>query len=90
MGDYRAYVIGKDSHRFLKVAEFLSDHSNDTVAMNAAKKFVDAHDVELWDAGRLVCRFSTEEKPQTLKQFTIDTISVAPNVLVVQTVREPA
>jgi hypothetical protein len=91
MSDYRAYIFGKDSHRFLKIPEFLSDHRDDATAMKAARKLVDAHDVELWDASRLVCRFtSAKEQPKTLKEFTVDTMSSAPNVLVVNVEKELA
>ena len=56
MPDYRAYILGGEGHRFLRVAEFSSDHADDTAALCAAKKLVDGHDVELWDGGRLVAR----------------------------------
>jgi hypothetical protein len=39
----------------------------------------------------LVCRFTTaKEQPKTLKEFTVDTISSAPNVLVVDVEKELA
>jgi hypothetical protein len=56
MPDYRAYILGGEGHRFLRVAEFSRDHADDTAALCAAKKLVDGHDVELWDGGRLVAR----------------------------------
>jgi hypothetical protein len=57
MSEYRAYILGIDGHRFIKVKEFLSDHPDEAAAMKAAKKLVDGYDVELWDGGRLVARF---------------------------------
>jgi hypothetical protein len=60
MREYRAYILGIDGHRFIKTVEFLSDHPDDATAMKAAEQFVDGHDVELWDRGRLVARFSPE------------------------------
>lgn len=69
MPDYRAYLIGVDGHRFIKAAHFLSDHPDDAAAIAAAKKLLDSHDVELWDRGRLVARFSPggdEVKPPQL------------------------
>jgi hypothetical protein len=56
MPDYRAYILGREGHRFLRVTEFSSDHVDDATALCAAKKLVDGHDVELWDGGRLIAR----------------------------------
>jgi hypothetical protein len=56
MPDYRAYILGSEGYRFLRVAEFLRDHTDDTTALLAAKKLIAGHDVELWDGGRLVAR----------------------------------
>jgi hypothetical protein len=56
MPDYRAYILGGEGHRFLRVAEFSRDHADDATALCAAKKLIDGHDVELWDGGRLVAR----------------------------------
>jgi hypothetical protein len=60
MRDYRAYILGFDGHRFIRADEFLSNHPDDATAMEAAKVLVDGHDVELWDCGRLVARFSRD------------------------------
>lgn len=62
MRDYRAYIIGTDGHRFLKVARFASDQPDDATAMKAAESLVDGHDVELWDCARLVARFDHESR----------------------------
>jgi hypothetical protein len=61
MPDYRAYIFGIDGHRFIKAAQFLSDHPDDVTAMKAAEQLVDGYDVELWDRGRLVARFDHVE-----------------------------
>jgi hypothetical protein len=53
MPDYRAYILGGEGHRFLRVAEFSRDHADDATALCAAKKLIDGqHDVEVWDGGR--------------------------------------
>ena len=79
MRDYRAYIFGIEGHRFIKVADFLSDHPDDATAMEAAKRLVDGHDVELWDCGRLVARFSRDgevESPELAPSFVV---SAAPS-----------
>jgi len=58
MGEYRAYILGIDGHRFIRVEDFLSNHLDDAAALNAAKQLTDKHDVEVWDCGRLVARLS--------------------------------
>jgi hypothetical protein len=58
MRDYRAYILGIDGHRFVWVKDFSSDHQDDARALNAARQFLDKHDVEVWDGGRLVARLS--------------------------------
>jgi hypothetical protein len=58
MPDYRAYILGGEGHRFVRVAEFLRDHADDAAALLAAKQLIDGHDVELWDGGRLVARLN--------------------------------
>lgn len=57
MPDYRAYILNVDGHSFVR-AGFLSNHPDDAVAIAAAKKLTDKHDVEVWDRGRLVARLS--------------------------------
>jgi len=56
MPDYRAYILGGEGYRFLRVADFSRDHADDATALLAAKQLIDGHDVELWDGGRLVAR----------------------------------
>jgi hypothetical protein len=60
MRDYRAYILGVDGHCFVRVKSFESDHPHDEAALRAAKELVDGHEVELWDCGRLVARFSPD------------------------------
>lgn len=65
MRDYRAYILGIEGHRFILVKDFAVDYPNDAAALSAAKRLTDTHDVEVWNGGRLVARFSpsTEETP---------------------------
>jgi hypothetical protein len=58
MRDYRAYILGIEGHRFIKAKDFLNNHPDDAAALNAAKQLLDGHEVEVWDCGRLVARFS--------------------------------
>jgi hypothetical protein len=58
MRNYRAYILGINGHRFIRVEEFLRDHPDDAAALNAAKQLIDKHDIELWDCARLVARLS--------------------------------
>lgn len=92
MRDYRAYILGIDGHRFIKVKDFLSDQPDDAAALGAAKKLVDGHDVELWDCGRLVARLSPngEVASPELAPFMVsiappqseEKVSVAPSEVV--------
>ena len=54
MGDYRAYILGIDGHRFVWVSDFKTDYRDDSAALDAARQLSDKHDVEVWDGGRLV------------------------------------
>ena len=58
MGDYRAYILGIDGHRFVWAEDFPNDHPHDGAAMNAARQLSEKHDVEVWDGVRLVARLS--------------------------------
>jgi hypothetical protein len=55
MPNYRAYLVGSDS-RFIKAIDL--DCTDDETAIEAAKKLVDDHDVELWQRDRRIGRFS--------------------------------
>ena len=59
MRDYRAYILGVDGHRFVRVNDFSNDQVDDASALSAAKQLVDGHEVELWDCGRLVALLSS-------------------------------
>ena len=58
MRDYRAYILGIDGHRFIRVKDFLSDYRDDDAALNAAKQLTDKHGIEVWDCARLVAVLS--------------------------------
>jgi hypothetical protein len=60
MRDYRAYILGVEGHRFVRVKDFSNDQLDDAAALSAAKKLVDGHEVELWDCGRLVALLSSD------------------------------
>jgi hypothetical protein len=79
MRDYRAYIFGIDGHRFLRVAEFLSNHPDDATALEASKLLVDGHDVELWDGNRLVARFSANGEVRLPELALSSVISAAPS-----------
>jgi hypothetical protein len=59
MSHYRAYVIGQDGH-FIK--SVILDCANDDAAIEAAKRLVDGHDIELWELDRQIAKF--EHKPE--------------------------
>lgn len=53
MPDYRACIMGNhDSVQSVK----LLVHDDDDAAIAAASRFVDGHDVEVWDRDRKVAR----------------------------------
>jgi hypothetical protein len=62
MTDYRAYFVGIDGSFNSIRAEFLHNHPDDATAIEAAKKLLDGHDIEIWDGDRFVGRFSPEVK----------------------------
>jgi hypothetical protein len=62
MADYRAYTIGPDGH-FIGV-EMLSIPGDDAAAIEAARRLVGEHDVELWDRDRLVGRLKGKSRPR--------------------------
>jgi hypothetical protein len=51
MPDYRAYIVGSDG-RFQGFE--IIDAADDEAAVRAAKKFVDGHDVEVWQLDRKI------------------------------------
>ena len=54
MPDYRAYIIGHDGHIQKRFEFFCSD---DEEAREQAKRYVDGHDVELWQRDRRIAEF---------------------------------
>jgi hypothetical protein len=53
---YRLYFIGDDDH--VKGAPKIIDVGNDEQAIQEAERWVDGHDVEVWDQARKVARLS--------------------------------
>jgi hypothetical protein len=57
MPDYRAYIVGRDGQfQGFEVIEAADDDE----AVNAARKFVDGHDVEVWHLDRKIAVLSHE------------------------------
>ena len=92
MRDYRAYILGIDGHRFMKVKDFLSDQPDDAAALSAAKRLVDGHDVELWECGRLVARLSPDGEVASpeLAPFALPTPSKSGDKASVESSSSPA
>lgn len=86
MHNYRAYVLGMETGRYQKVAQFPGQHADDQAAMKAAEKLVGGHDVELWESARLVAKFDHksgsvtvgDQLPMALR--TIPSESLVPTV----------
>jgi hypothetical protein len=57
MAHYRAYIIGRD-HRVQKAEDLTC--SDDEEAKKAAERFVDGHDVELWQRDRMIAKFEAK------------------------------
>ena len=58
MGTYRAYFINRDDH----IESYkLIEAADDEQAVEIAKRYVDGHDVEVWDGDRKVSRLSSIE-----------------------------
>lgn len=51
MPDYRAYIVGPDGY-FQTFEVIIAD--DDSQAVEIAKKFVDGHDVEVWNLDRKI------------------------------------
>ena len=80
MRNYRAYVLGMDSHRYRQIAQFASDHASDLSAMKAAEQLVDGHDVELWERARLVAKFDYKSgSVMTLDQLPMASLQSVPS-----------
>jgi hypothetical protein len=63
MPEYRAYVIGKDDH--IQSFETLVV-ADDDAAIATVKRLVDGHDVELWQADRMVKRLAHKAGSNTV------------------------
>lgn len=59
MSEYRAYIIGSDSH-FQKAVPL--DCTDDEAAKEQAKQLVKYHDVELWQRDQEVAKFEHKLK----------------------------
>ena len=57
MPEYRAFIVASDG-RFSSVEPLVC--SDDTDAIEKARRLVNGHDVELWSGGRLVAKISHE------------------------------
>jgi hypothetical protein len=55
---YRVYVIGPDGH--FETAHIL-ECDDDAAAIQAAKQYVDGHDVEVWQQDRRITRLERKE-----------------------------
>lgn len=58
MSEYRIYTIGRDGH--FSNAENI-ECADDHEAIAKARRAIDGRDVELWQLGRFIARFSHNE-----------------------------
>jgi hypothetical protein len=65
MKDYRAYIVGPDGH-FENFEVIIAP--DDEQAIKAARRFVDGHDVELWELDRRIAVL-TQDKRQIQTKF---------------------
>jgi len=63
MAEYRMYFIGQDG-QFFKAEQLL--FADDSAAIKAAERFVDRHDVELWQANRKIAKFDAKPEKAAL------------------------
>ena len=59
MAHFRAYVLDDNDH-ILRRFEFEAE--NGTAALEAAKQYVDGHDVEVWERTHIIGRLKHENK----------------------------
>jgi hypothetical protein len=59
MGDYRAYIIGKDGQIELRIDLKVPDEAT---ARQTARQLVDGHAVELWEGATKIDRFEPIRK----------------------------
>jgi hypothetical protein len=86
MHNYRAYVLGMETRRYQKVAQFPGDHADDHAAMKAAEKLVGGHDVELWESARLVAKFDHRSGSVTIGDQLPMALRTVPSESLVPTV----
>jgi len=58
--EYRAYIVSDEDH-FLGCMPLT--RADDATAVAAAKRLVDGHDIELWQARRMVTRLAHKADP---------------------------
>ena len=59
MAYYRAYLLDSSGHIFLA---FEIDSPNYESAIEAARQYVDGHDVELWQEARFILRIKAKRE----------------------------
>jgi hypothetical protein len=59
MTNYRVYVLGNDGHI---VNAIQPDCPDDSTAIQTAKKYINGHDIELWQRDRKIAKF--DAKPE--------------------------
>jgi hypothetical protein len=62
MPDYRVYIVGTDGNFHSSVR---LDCADDLEAKKQAEQLADGHDVELWQRGRKIAKFSHKPKNQS-------------------------
>jgi hypothetical protein len=60
MKEYRVYRLDHEGHIFAPPHGFTCASDEDAIA--AAKQLIDGHDIELWQATRLVVRLPSNQK----------------------------
>jgi hypothetical protein len=58
MNEYRVYLMGPDDHIQSRL-DLVCEHEE--AAKELAKQLVGGHDVELWQLGRLIARFTRKQ-----------------------------
>lgn len=85
MHNCRAYVLGMETHRYQRVAQFAGDHADDHAAMKAAENLVDGRDVELWESARLVAKFDHKSGSVTIGDQLPTALRIVPSESLVPT-----
>ena len=61
MPEYRIYRMTKDGH--ISGPADIVECADEGEAFQKALQYVDGHDIELWDGGRLLCRLPRTKAP---------------------------